>query len=88
MGTSHQINAKPTEPFDHSIIKLLVEKSICHGPNSLNYGRLTSIACQKEISEQCMQRPNRFFRYSVIVNTERGKVMEMDIATNPDHTYG
>ena len=33
--TNHWINAKPTEPYIHTIIKLLVEKSICLGPNSL-----------------------------------------------------
>ena len=35
LETNHSINAKPTKSFIHTIIKLLVEKSICHGPNSL-----------------------------------------------------
>ena len=30
--TNHKINAKPTKPFIRTIITLMVEKSICHGP--------------------------------------------------------
>ena len=33
LETNIQINAKLTAPFIHTIIKLLVEHSICHGPN-------------------------------------------------------
>ena len=36
LETNHQINAKPTEPFIHTIIKLMVERRICDGQNSLN----------------------------------------------------
>ena len=35
LETNRQINAKPTEHFIHIIINPMVEKRICHGPNSL-----------------------------------------------------
>ena len=35
LETNHYIDAKPTEPFILNIIKLLIEKSIRHGSNSL-----------------------------------------------------
>ena len=35
LKTNHCINAKPTEHFIPTTIKLLVEKGVCDGPNSL-----------------------------------------------------
>ena len=37
LETNHPINTKPTKHFIHTIIKLLIEKIICHGPHSLRW---------------------------------------------------
>ena len=50
LETSHLINAKRNEPFIHIIIKLFVEKCICHGLNSLTaYGVQLKLSDMRDI---------------------------------------